>query len=96
MSTFLEYDFDVHYIPGPRNANVDYLSPSAPEMNMVLSIGLDTDLKSVAEYLNTGMVKSESSNFLKAIKACARNIVMYDEKLYQRTAKGLRFILSEE
>ena len=96
MSTLAEYNFEVHYRPGPRNANADYLSRSSTEMGMVLSVRLEPDLKSVVEYLTTGMVKADSSKFAKAIKVRAKNYTMYDGNLYRRTANGLRFIPAEE
>ncbi len=40
---------------------------------MVLSLRLEPDLDSVVEYLTTGMVKADSSNFVEAIKVRARN-----------------------
>ncbi len=54
MSVFAEYDFDVHYRPGPRNANADYLLRSSAKVTMVLSIRLEPDLMSTVEYLTTG------------------------------------------
>ena len=96
ISVFAEYDFEVHYRPETRNANADYLSRSSAEVSMVLSIGLEPDLKSVVEYLTTGMVKADSSKFAKSIKAPAKNYVMYEGNLFRRTAKGLRFISAEE
>ncbi len=95
MSVFAEYDFEVHYQTGPRNANADYLLRSSAEEIMVLSMGLEPDLMSVVEYLMTGTVKADSSRFAKAIKVRATNYVMYRGKLYRLTAKGLRFIPAE-
>ena len=96
MSLFAEYDFDVQYRPGNQNANADYLSRSSTETDMVLSIGLEDDLKSVVEYLSIGMVTAESPSFAKEIKVRAKNYDMYDRQLYRRTTKGLRFIQTEQ
>ncbi len=63
---------------------------------MVLSVGFEPELKSVIDYLTTGMAKADSSKLAKAIKVRARNYAMYDYHLYRRTAKGLRFIPAEE
>ncbi len=63
---------------------------------MVLSIGLEPDLKSVAQYLTTGVVKAHSSKFAQEFNVRKKNYVMYEGKLYRRTAKGLRFIPEEK
>ncbi len=62
----------------------------------MLSTGLGPDLKSIIEYLTTGMVKADSSKFAKAFKAREKNYVMYGGTLYRRTTKGLRFIPAGE
>ncbi len=59
MSLFAKHDFDVQYLPGPRNETTDYLSRSSTTTALVLSIGLEDDLKSAFEHLNTRMVTAE-------------------------------------
>ncbi len=46
---FAEYDFEVNYLPRPRNANADYLSRSSAEVDMVLSMEYELVLRSVVE-----------------------------------------------
>ncbi len=92
MSTFAEYDFEIHFRPESRNANAYYLSRSSTEVDIVLSLRLESDLNSVDKYLTSAMVKADSSNFVKAIKVRRTNYIIYDVNLYRRTVKGLRFI----
>ena len=96
MSLFAEYDFDLLYRPRPQNTNADYLSRSSTKTDLVLSVGLGDDVKSVIEYLTTGMFTAEIPRFGKAIKVRAKNYVIYDGRLYRRTTKGLRFIPAEK
>ncbi len=63
---------------------------------MIWSIGLEPKSTSVAEYLTTGMVKTDRAKFAKAIKVHARNHAMYEEILCRRTAKVLLVIPSKE
>ena len=53
---------------------------------------LESDLNSVAEYPSTGTIDGTPSNAAYAIKIRAKNYYMHDGDLYQRTAKGLRFV----
>ena len=59
MSVFSQNEFEVHYRPGTRNANAHYLSRSSAEVNMVLSMGLESDLMTVVEYLKTKTVEAD-------------------------------------
>ena len=49
MSLFAEYDFEVRHRHRPRNENDDYLSRSYTATDLVLSTGLEDNLKTVVE-----------------------------------------------
>ncbi len=49
MSLFAEYDFEVRHRHRPRNENDDYLSRSSTATDLVLSTGLEDNLKTVVE-----------------------------------------------
>ncbi len=63
---------------------------------MILSMGIEPDLRAVVEYLTTGMVKADSRKCAKAIKVRAKNYLIYERKFYRTPAMGLRLILAEE
>ena len=89
-------NFEVVYRSGPRNANADYLSRPVATDNLVLTLELEPDLNSVAEYLSRGTINKASSTVARAIKVRAINYHMHDGDLYRRTAKELRFVPGEK
>ena len=91
ISIFSEYDFEVVYRSGPRSSNADCLSGPLEKENLVLTMGLESDWNSVAEYLSRGTTDRASSTVARAIKIRAKNYHMHGGELYRRTAKGLRF-----
>ena len=87
-----EYEIEVVYRPGPRNANADYSSSPARNNNLVLIMELEPDFKSVAEYLSRGNIDRASSSIVRAARMRAKNYRMHESDLHRRTLKGLRFV----
>ena len=95
ISIFSEHNFEVVFRPGPRNVNADYLSRPAAREKLVLTMELEPDLNSVAEYLSGGAIDRASSCVARAVKIRAKNYHMHDGDLFRRTAKGFRFVPGE-
>lgn len=94
MSLFAEFDFEVVYRPGKKNANADYLSRPVEEheVTMVMDIGIEEDLAAVQTYLSTGVVFGETHGERRATKMKAKKYLVHEGDMFRRTSKGLRFV----
>ena len=94
MSLFAEFDFEIVYRPGEKNANADYLSrPVQGKVDMmVLNIGMEEDLAAVYKYLETGMTGAETQAERRSIKMKAKKYLVHEGEIYRRTARGLRYV----
>ena len=82
MSIFREYDFEVVSRPGPQNATANYLSRTVGRNGSVLTMELDPELNSVAEYLSRGSINRTFSIVALAVKISAKNYYMHEGGLY--------------
>ena len=97
MSLFSEFDFEIVYRSGEKNSNADFLSrPVEESIAMIMSTDLEEDLQAVVRYLTKGKVDGTSPSVRRAVKVRAKNYLMYEEELFRRTARGLRYVPSVE
>ena len=92
MSFFAEFNFEILYKPGPKNANADYLSRPVRSVLVMKQENMEPSLMDILKYLSEGSVPGKDAKVARAIKARARNYLVYDQELYRRTSKGIRYI----
>ena len=96
MSIFREYNIEVVYRSGPRNANTDYLFWHVARDDLDLAMDLEPDLKSVVEYLSRRTIDRASWSVVRAVKTRAKNHHMHEGDIYWRTAKVFRLVPEEK
>ena len=83
MSLLAEFNFEIVYRPGEKNANADYLSrPVQGKADvMVLRIGMKEDLTAVYKYLETGTEDAKTQAERRSIKIKAKNYLLYEGEM---------------
>ncbi len=83
MNTFAEYDFEIVYRPGSKNANADYLSRPTYVEGIALHVSLGSGLDVAKQDLMTGTIESETLKIRKATKVQSKNYVIPGRNLYR-------------
>ena len=97
MSLFSEFEFEIVYRSGEKNSNADFLSRPVEEgIAMIMICNLEESMLAVVKYLSEGQLDGTSTSVRRAVRVRANNYLFYEDDLFRRTARGLRYVPSIE
>ena len=103
LSFLADYEFEIIYRPGRKNANADFCSrpfdASLPnpfgfeeEEGTVVVVQVEEPLQKVMSYLMSLGLTNPTETFEKSVRVKAKNFMVSEERLFRRVKRGLRYV----